>query len=244
MPGGNPRTGSRAVKRVGGGRGVQSIRASSEACPGQEGPRAPAVGDCLPATLGGVGGWLGRGLWPPAAHVALPSEPGAGRTSAPTGRKLLMRAWRPGPGPVQQPGAKGHPCSAQCLLLPGAWLVAQLEVVPVPPGLCSPPSVVRPTGGLEAERGSREERLSGRQRSGSRVSTLPLPSLVAHLRGEPTHPCPTGRKEFREQESLGGVSLAPSQTEGGTCGPGGMAGPWKKLVRPLGGPCPRVEAMN
>lgn len=136
------------------------IKVSSEACPGQEGPRAPALGDCLPATLGGLGGCLGLGSWPPAAHVAPPSEPGAGRTSAPTGRKLLMRAWRPGLSPVQQPGAKDHPCLAQCLLPPGAWLVVHLEVVSVSPGLCSPPSVARPTGRLEAETGSREERLS------------------------------------------------------------------------------------
>ena len=113
-PGGNPRTGPRAARRAGGGRGVPSIKASSEARAGQGGPRAPALGDCLPATLGGLGGCLGLGSWPPAAHVALPSEPGAGRTSAPTARKLLMRAWRPGPNPVRQPGAKDHPCLGQC----------------------------------------------------------------------------------------------------------------------------------
>lgn len=49
-----------------------------------------------------------------------------------------------GPQPRRQP-----------LLQPGAWLVArgslrvQLEVAPLPPGLCSPPSVAQPTGHSE-----------------------------------------------------------------------------------------------
>ena len=117
-------------------------------------------------------GWVwGHGLLLPTWPCPLSLGPGG--TSAPTGRKLLTRAWRQGPESGAAAISQGPPvlrtvpsCGAQPpaqrLLPPGAWLAAQLEVVPVPPGLCSPASVAWPTGRLEAVRGSREERLSGR----------------------------------------------------------------------------------
>ena len=76
------------------------------------------------------------------------------------------------------PSRRARP-PAQCLLPPGAWLVVQLEVVSVSPGLCSPPalpSVAQPTGRLEAERGRREERLSERKARSQGAESPPSPS--------------------------------------------------------------------
>lgn len=150
-------------------------RASGQVQRPAQASRVPEL--LLPGTacqrLWGSRGMAGSGVMGSCGPCGPALSLGPGEMPAPTGRKLLTRAWRQGPesstvaisqgSPVlgTVPSCRAQP-PAQRLHPPGAWLAAQLEVVPVPPGLCSPASTARPIGLLEAVKGSREERLSGR----------------------------------------------------------------------------------
>ena len=237
-PGGNPQTGSGAVRRR---LRCPEHQGQFRGLPRPGGSRNSCCRGLLASDSGGSGGMAGSGVMGSCCPRGPALSLGPGETSAPTGRKLLTRAWRQGPESSMVTISQGSPVlgtvpscraqpPAQRLHPPGAWLAAQLEVVPVPPGLCSPAGIARPIGLLEAVKGSREERQwTLGQRSYPGVHPLSVqPSRPPPGRAHPTPPLWLGRVQGAGTTGLSQLGPVTAWTEGGIRGPGGTAGPWKK----------------